>query len=194
MVRRISLCFGGALLLAGLGLLGDTVYLELKAALAEVLIDRAFAAHLETGRPQRPWEWADTDPIARLDLPRLAVRQHVLRGASGGSMAFGLGHVDGTAPPNAPGNCVLVGHRDTWFSFLREVQIGDELVLRTASGRVRYRVDSMEVIEADDRSVLEPSAENRLTLVTCYPLSGLAASDHRYVVRCTPVAEATHGA
>ena len=54
MVRRIILGFGGALLLAGLGLLGDTVYLELKAALAEVLIDRAFAAHLETGRPQRP--------------------------------------------------------------------------------------------------------------------------------------------
>jgi len=124
MMSRGRLILLGSLLLIGVGglLLGRHGYLAAKAVVADRLIDRAFLAHLADGRIHRPWGWADMHPIAVLEVGRLGVRRTVLRGASGESLAFGVGHVDGTAPPNAPGNCVLAGHRDRAFAFLADLK------------------------------------------------------------------------
>ncbi len=85
---------------SGGALLGGQIYLRAKAALAAVLIDRAWEAHLADGREHRPWPWADLRPVARLEVPRLGVRRAILSGASGQSLAFGLAHVSG---PGLPG-------------------------------------------------------------------------------------------
>jgi len=170
------------LLSAGGGLVGRRVYIEAKALLAHLLIERAFAAHLRDGAPHRPWAWADTYPIAVLTIDRLHVRRPVLAGASGTSLAFGVGHIDGTAPPNAPGHTVLAGHRDREFEFLRDLLPGDVLRLRTAGRAREYLGDGVGVVPGDDGTLLQPSAEDRLTLVTCYPFGGLRRSPLRYIV------------
>jgi sortase A len=150
------------------------------------LIDRAYQAHLEDGRVHRPWDWADTHPLARLEVPRLNVRRIVLAGATGGSMAFGPGHVDGSALPNRPGNCALAGHRDSWFAFLEELRVGDELLLATRSATRRYRVTDLAVHSMWNAEVLRPTPEPRLTLITCFPFHGLLRSPWRYVAVCEP--------
>ena len=43
---------------------------RLLKGVAGILIDRAFETHLKDGLPHRPWSWADTYPIARLEVPR----------------------------------------------------------------------------------------------------------------------------
>jgi len=174
----------GAILLLGAGgaLIGRRGYLEAKAVLARHLIERAFSAHLRDGRPHRPWTWADTYPIAALELDRLGVRRTVLVGASGTSLAFGVGHIDGTARPNRRGNCVLAGHRDGAFAFLEEVRRGDVLRLRAADTVREYVVDGTGVVARTDASPLGPTIGRRLTLVTCYPFGGLLRSPWRYVV------------
>jgi sortase A len=171
---------------AGGGLLAEQAWLTAKAQCAEVLIRRAFAAHLGDGARHRPWSWADTHPVARLEVPRLAVQRTVLAGASGSSLAFGPGHVDGTALPNTPGNCVLAGHRDGSFAFLRDLTTGDLLDLRTRSGSVRYEVRELFVADRRDVELLETTEDSRLTLITCYPFGGLLRSDLRYVAVLTP--------
>lgn len=181
----ILICLGLALLAAGFGLMGRDLYMRAKAQLADVLIARAFAAHLENGRPHPPWKWADMHPIARLEVPRLGVSRHVLTGASGTTMAFGIGHLDGTAPPNSSGHTVLVGHRDSWCAFLKEVQCGDRVALRTASGAGRYRVVALRVIAETDLEILDKMFSDRLTLLTCYPFAGVLNSPLRYAVICT---------
>ena len=180
--RRVLL--SGAILLLGAGgaLLGRRGYLEAKAVLAGHLIERAFAAHLRDGQPHRPWTWADTYPIAALELDRLGVRRTVLTGASGTSLAFGAGHIDGTARPNRRGNCVLAGHRDGAFAFLEEVRPGDVLRLRVADSVREYVVDGAGVVARTDIAALGPTIDRRLTLVTCYPFAGLLKSPWRYVV------------
>jgi len=167
---------------AGGGLLAEQAWLTAKAQLAEVLIRRAFAAHLRDGAPHRPWDWADMHPVARLEVPRLGVLRTVLTGASGSSLAFGAGHVDGTAPPNATGNCALAGHRDGSFAFLDDLRVGDDLILRTHSGSVRYEVQDLLVTDMRDVGLLQPTEDPRLTLITCYPFHGLTRSELRYVV------------
>jgi len=182
--RRLLVLVSLAPLAGGAALLAEQAWLGAKAALAEQLIDRAFSAHLLDGRPHRPWSWADTHPIARLDVPRLGIRRTVLAGCSGSSMAFGPGHIDGSAGPNRQGNCALGGHRDSWFAFLRELRRGDEILLRSREGTVRYRVARIAVRSMWDAEPLEPAERRRLTLITCYPFDGLRRTPWRYVVTC----------
>src|SRR5437667_217982 len=58
-------------LVAGVCLTGRAVYLHAKAALAGVLIRRAWQVTARSGEPHPPWPWADTHPVARLRIPRL---------------------------------------------------------------------------------------------------------------------------
>jgi sortase A len=183
-VLRARIAFSLAILACGAWLLGDQAWLAAKAQVAERLIDGAFEAHLLDGAVHRPWRWADTHPIARLEVPRLGIRRHVLSGATGSSLAFGPGHVDGTAPPNTGGNCVLAGHRDSWFAFLEKLREGDRVLLLSHGIRRRYEVTETRVVSMWDAGVLEEDGDARLTLITCYPFGGILPSPWRYAVRC----------
>ena len=151
--RKILTAISLILFAAGTGLLGGQAWLYAKAQVAKVLISRSFSEYLKAGKPCPPWSWADLHPIARMEVPRLAVERFVLSGASGSSMAFGPGHMDGTALPGEKGNCVLSGHRDTWFAFLEDLEPGDELRLQALSGIRTFSVRSIRIVSVNDRSV-----------------------------------------
>jgi len=185
-MRRVVLTCALALVSAGGVLLTEQGWLAAKARVAEILIGRSFAQHLIDGRAHRPWGWADMHPVARLEVPRLSVRRTVLSGGTGATLAFGPGHVHGTAPPNGDGNCAMAGHRDSWFAFLEELRTGDRIVLRTHTGTVAYTVRDLVVADRRETAFLAPAGEARLTLITCYPFGGLRRSDLRYVVICVP--------
>ena len=89
------------LLAAGLGLSG--VWIHAKAALAQVLLARAWAQSDHGRRIQRPWPWADMAPIARLSVPRLHQDLIVLDGDNGQALAFGPGWTPGSAGPASRG-------------------------------------------------------------------------------------------
>ncbi len=191
MSRRVALVVAVVLMTTGAALLGRDAYLGLKGALANRLVERALEARLADGDRHRPWAWADFAPLARLSAPRLGVARPVLSGASGESLAFGLGHVDGTAPPGAAGCTVLAGHRDAWGGFLGEVRRGDRLLLESPGGSSAYRIVEMRVVDEAESWVMDPDihpdAGDRLVLITCYPITGLVATDLRYVVFCERV-------
>ena len=111
-----------------------------KARLAQRLIASAWNRSLVTGAAVKPWPWADTFPVARLEAPRQGAALMVLAGASERTLAFGPGHIDGTPLPGDPGNAVVSGQRNTHFAFLRELRSGDTLVVHSASGRVVRRL------------------------------------------------------
>jgi sortase A len=180
-MRRVVAAIATLLIASGGVLLGGEAWLSGKAALARVLIDRAFAAHLADGAPHRPWSWADTYPIAHLQVPRLGVGRTVLAGASGSSLAFGAGHLDGTALPNRRGNSVVAGHRDGEFAFLERLRAGDALWLTTREGTWRYRVVELSVRSMWDSRVVEARDGRILTLVTCFPFDAAGATDRRFV-------------
>jgi sortase A len=175
----------GALLLTALLFFGRGVWIYAKASLAQVLLRRAWARTIQGRKEVRPWPWADTWPVARLRARRFHEDVIVLAGASGRTLAFGPGHLDGTARPGGEGNCVLSAHRDTQFAFLRKLEAGDPLELETSDGRRHvYRVFDRRVVHKRQVGVLEETAERTLTLVTCYPFFAVAAGGPlRYVVR-----------
>lgn len=180
-------------LVAGMCLTGRSVYLRAKAALATVLIRGAWEETLRVGQPQRPWPWADTYPVARLRIPRLGYDEIVLEGATLRALAFGPARLRSAAAPGEPGNVVLAGHRDSWFRRLEDVVRGDriEVQWRDARSHLRtkfYVVELVRVVRPEDVSLLAPTMEDALTLVTCYPFGRMPNSPLRYVVRASPQA------
>jgi sortase A len=180
------LAFAAGLLLLALGgwQMGSAAYLHAKAWLAQVLLAEAWAATLAGGGPQKPWPWADTAPVARLQVPSLGIDQIVLAGVSGRSLAFGPGHLDGTARPGTRGHSVLSGHRDTHFRFLQDLTPGTRLRIQRTDGRWRsYRVGGSAVIDAGEARLALGTGRPVVTLVTCYPFDAITPGGPlRYLV------------
>lgn len=180
-IRFVLIC---VLSLSGVGMFGNGAYMYAKAQLAQYLLQRAWTKTLRGDSAVKPWSWADTWPVAQIEFPDQHERFIVLSGASGRTMAFGPGHVDGTADPDETGNCVISAHRDTQFAVLRHVQLGDEIVLQTRKGKtITYRVRAIRVVKSRDTSILANSRTRRLTLITCYPFDALRpGGDLRYAI------------
>ena len=177
-----AVCFAGA----GIAF-GREAWLWGKGLLAERLIASAWASTLKDGAAHRPWSWADFHPVAKLLAPRLDVERAVLSQSAGSALAFGLGHVAGSARPGSSGAVVLAGHRDTWGAFLQRLRPGDLLVLETAGTTRSYRVSDLEVVHERDLETLEDGREDGLAILTCYPFAALRRGPWRYVVRARPL-------
>lgn len=153
---------------------GAAAWIHAKALLAKGLIDQAWAETRGGGARVKPWRWADTWPVARLAVPRLGIDQIILAGASGRTLAFGPGHMDGTAGPGEAGVSVISGHRDTHFRFLQNLRPGDSLVLTDARGRPhRYRISDTQVVDSETAGIRVGGDTPWLALVTCYPFDAI---------------------
>jgi sortase A len=183
-VARIAFVFAFALAAFGACQVASAGWIHAKAILAQHLIASAWKTARDGGPARRPWPWADMRPIARLAVPARHVELYVLDSATPRALAFGPAHVGGTATPGMPGNSVLVAHRDTHFSFLRELAPGEWIEVEGALGRkTRYRVTETTVVDQSDARVLEAGDETRLTLITCYPFDAVQpGTRQRYVV------------
>jgi sortase A len=176
-----------ALLLLAIGgwQAGHGAFLYGKAWLAQVLLRDAWQRFQDgAAGPVRPWPWADTWPVARLEVPRLGIDEIVLAGGSGRTLAFAPGHVDGTALPGAAGNSIIGGHRDTHFRFLADLVPGDAVVVTTVDRRrITYRVVEHRVVRDGAAAIRLDVAGAWLTLATCYPFDAIVPGGPlRYVV------------
>jgi len=175
------------------GLVARAAYLHAKAELAGILIRKAWDERVRTGKPSSPWPWADTHPVARLQISRIGYDEYVLEGASARVLAFGPARLLSSARPGEAGNLAIAGHRTSWFRPLEKVRVGDRISLEwqdEARHQVRtreYAVKEIRVVKPTDTELLGPTAEDALTLITCYPFGKSPKSPLRYVVRAGPV-------
>lgn len=171
------------LVTAGLSLAGQGLYIHAKAALAQVLLERAFRRSLATATPMKPWSWADTWPVARISVPRIGASAIVLAGSSGQALAFGPGHVEGTPPAGDPGTAVYAAHRDTHFAFLQQVAIGDLIEVELADGRAsRFRVTHTSIALWDRSGIEAAGPGHGLVLATCWPFDAMTPGPQRFLV------------
>lgn len=164
--------------LAGVWLAVGGVWMVAKAELGQVLLQRAWDA----GR-DAPWPGADMRPLARLSVPALGVEAVVLDSASGEAMAWGPGHVRGTALPGAPGLAAIAGHRDSHLAFLAELGPGAEIRVERSGKAHRFRVTGAEVVDSRTwRFPTDRDGPPRLALSTCWPLDAQTPGPLRLIV------------
>jgi sortase A len=83
------------------------------------------------------------------------------------------------------GNLGIAGHRDGFFRGLKDLALGDEIELRSADRPDIYVVEKIQIVNPEDVSVLNPTRESSLTLVTCFPFYYVGSAPQRFVVHAT---------
>lgn len=166
---------------------GQAAYLQAKGAMAQWLIADAWRSVQVTGQPQKPWQWADFVPLAKLQLNDQRPL-YVLSSGSDQSLAFGPSHLSQSTLPGAVGQVVIAAHNDSHFSGLKTLRKGHRISVETTDGRVRtYQVTDKQVIDVE-RDQLVASDNDELILITCYPFNSLQPNGPlRLVVRALPL-------
>lgn len=85
---------------------------------------------------------------------------------------FLAGHLQGTAQPGSGGNVVLSGHVQSLtagnvFAKIDQLRPGDQVIVRTNLGDVRYVIEGKNIVKNDDLSVIRSGPREELTLITC---------------------------
>jgi sortase A len=109
---------------------------------------------------------------------------------------FAAGWQQGSAPLGVVGNTVLNGHNNVHgdvFARLEDVRLGDTISIASGGKIFSYRVTNRMIlpekyqelaIRAANAQWIQPSQDERLTLVTCWPLNG---NSHRLILVAAPV-------
>jgi sortase A len=127
--------------------------------------------------------------VAVLRIPAINLEVPVRQGTQGSVLLRGAGLVEGSPPPGSNGNIAIAAHRDSFFRGLREVAVGDPILLVTLESTRTYRVTELSVVRPQDVGVLAEIGAPAITLVTCFPFHFVGRAPQRYIVRA--VADAT---
>lgn len=115
---------------------------------------------------------------------------------------FAAGWFDTSAPPGQPGNTVLDGHhniRGQVFRYLVNLKPGDTILVYAGEQVYRYIVRERHILLEKGQSLavrlknaewIQPTADERLTLVTCWPYTN---NTHRLIVVAVPVPDVPDG-
>ena len=105
----------------------------------------------------------------RIKIPRINLDVHIEEGTDYDTLLKAVGHFEETSTWN--GNVGLAGHNRgyqcNFFQKLKDLKIGDEIIYFTTNGKRVYKVQTNKIIEETDWSYLEPTQDNRMTLITC---------------------------
>ncbi len=169
-----ALMFVGAVLLVYVFVQYGTMYAE----------QRRLAHEWEQQNPPEEKAAAQVihDGLTKVTIPKINLDAIVVEGTTRKQLLLGPGHMPDTAQPGSEGNAVITAHRDTFFRHIYELAKGDEIEVRRNGKLYRYEVTGKKVVDPDDLSVIRPSKEKRLTLITCYPTYYIGPAPERLVV------------
>ncbi len=177
-----------AIILAGCWQFGSGSYIYAKAQFAQYLLNNAWSKTLQGETKVKPWEWADTYPVAKITFNNGQEDYIVLAGGTGRTMAFAPGHVSATPLPGNGGNSVIVGHRDTHFTMLKDLKFGDEIRVQTLNKQINYKVANTFIVDQSQSEVMQDFGLEQLTLITCYPFDTIhTGGPLRYVVQAKSI-------
>jgi sortase A len=176
---------------SGLTLVGtgavSWIWSHLAQEQAQWMWDGSLTPNKVGGSEKEPPYPAAVSSLVLLSCPRLNQRLYVLPGTA--NLKRGPALVEATSRPGEKGNCVIAGHRDTHFRFLKYIRAGDDLYLERSGRKYRYRVTSTYIINPTNMKLLRPDSTAVLTLVTCYPFHYLGSAPQRFIVRAELLAD-----
>lgn len=189
--ERFSLITGALLLaLAGLVWVDGVAHsrsavadFEQAARLAAGTPDQALWSEQRKSKYRRSLERQVGPTLAVLRIPSVGIEVPVFDSVDNTALNRGSGHVDGTAQPGQSGNIAIAGHRDGFFRGLKDIEVGAGIEISTLQGSRVFRVSRLDIVDPLDVSVLDPTDETVLTLITCYPFYYVGSAPERFVVR-----------
>lgn len=108
----------------------------------------------------------------RITISAIGVDFPVVHGVEWEQLRRGVGHAPDTGLPGQSGNVVLAGHNDVFgepFRDLNLLQPGDEVIVYTVAQQFRYRVTGTRIVPPTEVSVMDPTSNLVVTLISCWP-------------------------
>ncbi|HLS09759.1 class D sortase [Lentibacillus sp.] len=159
---------------------------EARTILAEEKVETSAGSDSSINKENFRPEHGET--VGILTIPRLEADLPIVEGTDEDELEKGVGHYHGTAYPRQNDQIVLSGHRDTVFRRMGELELGDILTVQLSYGDFSYEIVETEVVDAEDRTVISPTAPKEvLTVTTCYPFSYIGNAPDRYIITALPV-------
>jgi sortase A len=118
----------------------------------------------------------------RIVIPAINVDWPIVQGDGWEELKQGIGHRVGSVNPGERGNLILSGHNDVYgepFRDLEKLDVGKEVLVYAGGTSFRYVVKAKRVVTPTDLSVLAPSKNPIITLITCTPYR---VDTHRLIV------------
>lgn len=104
-----------------------------------------------------------------LSIEKIGLKATVREGTNSDVLSKYIGHIEGTSTYD--GNIALAAHNRggdfAFFARTNELEKGDIIKYQTKFYTREYKVDNIQAIYETDWSLLEPTEENKLTLITC---------------------------
>lgn len=176
--------------------IGSFSLMKINAANATNLASEMFGNNKQQEGAQAvkhsPKRQFDKGMIGRLEINKLNIQTAILDGTSNELLDAGVGRVAGTSYFGIPGNVALAGHRDTFFRNLKDVGVGDEIVIYHENGKSTYVVSTMKVTNPDDTDILKDGEGMTVTLITCYPFNFIGSAPQRFIVSAELKNEVLH--
>jgi sortase A len=122
------------------------------------------------------------DGIIRLQIPKIDLDAYVLEGSGRKQLKLGVGRITTSALPGENGNAVVTAHRDTFFRHIVELKKGDEIIVRRNGERLVFQMTGNKIVKPSEVSVLAPTPDPTLTLITCYPTYYIGPAPERLIV------------
>jgi len=181
-----------AFFLFGLIFFSQSIWIQAKASTAQLLIERSWQATLSAPNStehETPWPWADTWPVARLVFPQHGKELFALAGSNGTSLAFGPGHLDGSALPEEAGTKVFSAHRDTHFHFFSDIDHGDQVLMQSRDGKWQHlHITNTRIVDTEKEKWLLNLDSEKVLLITCYPFDAVdTGGPLRFVATAEPI-------
>jgi len=122
------------------------------------------------------------DAFAIVHIPRFGpdFARPLRQGVETEVLRRGIGHYSSTAMPGEIGNVAIAGHRTTYgkpFNLIATLQVGDRIIVETASDYFVYRMYASEIVSPSSSEVIAPvpgkpdeqPARRLLTMTSCNP-------------------------
>ena len=183
MKRKLSISLLALLLLAGGGYFSfQAIKIEVKAKVAQVLLDYTWNKSLKENKSYKPWSSFDGSPILKLEIPRYNISQIVLEGTSSQALAFGPALHQETYLPSSNKITAISSHRDSHGEYIKNLEIGDILKLQDLDNNWHtYKIEEFLIVNVQKDLIMNKI--NRLLLITCYPFDAiLSGTPLRYIV------------
>ncbi len=127
------------------------------------------------------------DPFGIIQIPGANLKVRAYQGDEDAQLRKGAGHFTSSFFPGQSGNILMGGHSDTYFNNLQHVETGDKVYFDTTYGRFVYQVREIRIVDDSNTAIAGETANEQLTLYTCYPFDFIGNAPKRFIVICTLV-------
>ena len=182
--KQLLVILSAILAIAGLIFLFLAFKIEIKANVAQYLLNNAWDKTIETGDEYEPWPGFDGYPILKLSIPKFKLQQIVLSNTSGQSLAFGPSFHPETYLPKENKITAISSHRDSHGYYIRDLKINDFVILEDKEdNKFTYKVKNFKIINVEDKDLQFNKKNSQLLLITCYPFDAvISGTNLRYIV------------